>query len=76
MVERVFSDGAEWVRASDYDSAVHMFKAALDWMWEFLPLDDGPIGPEDGDHESQWIAAEIEAARIRSPLYSTSGKEV
>jgi hypothetical protein len=51
------------------DKEREMYQAALDWMWEHLPVDQ-PIGPDDGDHESNLIAVVIEESRKRSPLYS------
>jgi hypothetical protein len=54
--------------------SIEIYEAALDWMWEHLPVDE-PIGPTDDDEESKQIAAVVEAARKRSPLYSGDDTE-
>lgn len=47
-----------------------IYEKALDWMWEQLAVDDGPIGPDGDDFECRCIAQVIEDARKRSPFYS------
>lgn len=54
---------AKWINVRL--NRIRVLEAALDWMWEHLPVDQ-PIGPDDDEA----VADVIEEARKRSPLYS------